>query len=193
LKSLKKESFLDVGCGFGRWGMLIRTYSNPMYLVGIDIWKPYLMQIKHKRIYDDLILADASNLPIAKKAVDIGLAFEIIEHLPASKGRLLLASLETISRKSVILSTPNFKYLQDEVGGNPYQKHVSFWKHQNFPKKYEIRGIGVQIKGKIFLSAMPILGYFLSKLILFGKLCKFSELIVAMVRLKKRQDYEQIA
>jgi ubiquinone/menaquinone biosynthesis C-methylase UbiE len=67
LKRLKKESFLDVGCGFGRWGMLIRTYSNPMYLVGIDIWKPYMTQIKHKHIYDDLILADASNLPIAKK------------------------------------------------------------------------------------------------------------------------------
>lgn len=189
LKGLKGRSFIDVGCGFGRWGLLIRKISMPIYLVGIDIWKPYLVQLKRKQIYDDLILADAAHLPIKTKAVDVIVAFEIIEHLSMSKGVSFLKQLENVAKEKAILSTPNFKYLQNESRGNPFEKHVFFWKASLFPKKYKIRGIGVQIKEKIFLSSIPVLNYFTNKLVLFGKLCRFSELIVATVDLK-RQNYE---
>ena len=180
LKSLKRRSFLDVGCGFGCWGYKIQAYSEPSYLVGIDVWKPYLLRVKRKNIYDDIILADALHLPFKEKSINIVLACEIIEHLPKSEGEIFLKTLEKISTDKVIVSTPNFKYLQDEVRGNPFEKHVSFWKYSHFPKGYKIYGIGFQIGEKLFLSNIPFLGYFLRRLILFGIFCKFSELIVAV-------------
>jgi len=73
LNSLKRKSFLDVGCGFGCWGHKIRAYSDPSYLASIDVWKPYLLGIKHKNIYDDIILTDALHLPL-KKSINIVLA-----------------------------------------------------------------------------------------------------------------------
>lgn len=185
LKSLKRKSFLDVGCGFGCWGHKIRAYSDPSYLVGIDVWKPYLLKIKHKKIYDDLILADALHLPFKEKSINIILACEIIEHLPKFKGKIFLNTLEKISTDKIILSTPNFRYLQDEVRGNPFEKHISFWRYSDFPKEYKIYGIGFHIKEKLFLSVIPFFGYFLRRLILFGTLCKFSELIVAIKYLSR--------
>ncbi|MCW4007341.1 MAG: class I SAM-dependent methyltransferase [Candidatus Bathyarchaeota archaeon] len=184
LKSAKRKSFLDIGCGFGLWGHQIRAYSNPSYLVGIDVWKPYLLKIKYKKIYDDLILADAINLPFKVKSINIILACEIIEHLPKYNGKIFLEALEKISTDKIIVSTPNFRYLQNELRKNPFEKHISFWKYLDFFKEYTIYGIGVQIKEKLFFSNIPFLGYFLKRLILFGVLCKFSELIVAIKNLR---------
>lgn len=53
--------------------------------------------------------------------------------------------------------------------------------YSDFPKKYKISGVGVQIEEKIFLSSIPFFGYFLSRLVLFGKFCRFSEFIVAII------------
>lgn len=186
LKSIKAKSFLDIGCGFGIWGCRIRIFSNPRYLVGVDIWKPYLLQTKSRGVYDDVILADALNLPIRKKAFDITLACEIIEHLPKSKAKLFLDSLEDLTKEKIIISTPNYEYIQNEIRGNPFEKHISFYKYSDFIKKYKISGVGFQIQGKLFAGGLPFFGRILRILILYGKLCRFSELIVAARDMKKK-------
>jgi SAM-dependent methyltransferase len=183
LKSTKEKTFLDVGCGFGVWGYKIRAYSNNSYLIGIDIWKPYLLQTKRKCVYDDLVIADASHLPFREKSIDITLACEVIEHIHDSKTATFLFSLETITKEKLIVSTPNYEYLQSEIHGNPYEKHISFLKHSTFPKKYKISGVGFQIESKIFLNSFPFFGYLLSRLVLFGMFCRFSEMIVATIDL----------
>jgi SAM-dependent methyltransferase len=110
-----KGIFLDVGCGFGTWGLQIRRFSCPSYLIGVDIWKPYLIYVKRRRIYDDLVLADATKLPFKEKSIDVSLACEIIEHLTKKKIIPLLASLESLCRHKIVISTPNYHISQDEI------------------------------------------------------------------------------
>ena len=54
-------------------------------------------------------------MPVKEKSVNIILACEIIEHLPKSKGKMFLNALEKISTDKIIVSTPNFRYLQDKA------------------------------------------------------------------------------
>ena len=125
--NLNKLVILDVGCGFGDWGFLIRTRKRGVpYLIGADIWLPYLKILKPLNIYDEVIRIEASRIPIKSKSVDITLACEILEHLPKKNGEILLKNIERITKKLIVLSTP-LNCPQDELEGNPYQKHVTEW------------------------------------------------------------------
>lgn len=50
---------LDVGCGRGS---PINTFSKNFYSVGVDLFKPALLESKKKRIHNDYILLDINNL-----------------------------------------------------------------------------------------------------------------------------------
>lgn len=118
---------LDVGCGFGEWGYLIKTRKQGApYVIGIDVWQPYLEKLRKLNIYDALVQADAPLIPVRSKSVDIALACEVLEHLPKGVGRNLLKELERVTKKLILISTP-LNYPQREVHGNPYQKHISEW------------------------------------------------------------------
>ena len=59
---------LDVACGKGKWGYLIKVdfwytaagrfpkRKRLDFLIGIDIFPPYLKYLKKREIYDDLVL-----------------------------------------------------------------------------------------------------------------------------------------
>ena len=180
LKTVKKRTFLDVACGFGKWGKQIRSCSQPIYLLGLDVWKPYLLNIKRNYVYDELILADVRKLPFRAKSIDVSLACEVIEHLSKSEGDAFLTCLEQISRQKIIISTPNLTYQQDEVRGNPYEKHLSVWKDVDFKRRgYKVQGVGVQFgDGKVFGDSIPFFGKFLTNIVLLN-FTRFAELIVA--------------
>lgn len=189
LRILGRGVVLDVGCGMGRWGNEVRTHSCPSYLVGLDIWKPSLLNVQSKRIYDDLILADATMLPFREGSIDASLAFEVVEHLRRSKFEPFLASLEGISKETVMLSTPNWRFPQGEMEGNPYERHLSFWKDIEFKKRgYRVKGIGFQVRGMRLPSMVFLLGkyrrVFVSAIPSFGRFTNFAALVLAIKNLK---------
>jgi SAM-dependent methyltransferase len=124
---LEKRVILDIACGFGEWGYSIRKAKDGFpYIVGVDIWRPYLGRLRCLKIYDGLVRSKIPLIPIREKSVDISLACEILEHLPKHAGYELLSELERITRKTIIVSFP-LNLLQGEVGGNPFERHVSQW------------------------------------------------------------------
>jgi len=138
--NLDNLSILSVGCGFGGWGFLIRVRkTGAPRIIGVDIWRPYIKRLSPLAVYNGLIMADASHLPLAEKCIDISLACEIIEHLPKKSGYLLLKELERVTKRMIIVTSP-INYPQ-EVSINPHGKHISEWAS----REYAQRGFSTKI------------------------------------------------
>jgi len=105
------RKLLDVGYGYGWFGYKLRIecqFNEP--IIGFDIYKPYIAQIKRTEVYNDLIIGDARHLPFRDEAFDIVLAAELIEHLDKRDGLELIRECERVSRKLTILTTQRGNY-----------------------------------------------------------------------------------
>ena len=183
-----RMTILDVGAGFGIWGYLMRTLRRPSLLVGLDIDTNYLSALKKHKIYDCLIQASASALPIRNRIFDYVLAAEIIEHLPKLDGEKMILELERVCLQKIILTTPN-GYLRQHLDNIPRSEiHRSSWSAKEFRKRgYKVRGIGLKGSSKWRsekgLTLYGALNHF-SILISFF-LSEISEYILAVKRFKK--------
>lgn len=159
LPLISGSTVLDVACGRGKWGYLLRVQwwctkdgkveTEPDYLVGVDIFLPFLKTVKYHRVYDDTVLCDVAYLPFRDNSFDSVLASDVLEHMEKDRGERLLLEAERTSRKTIVLTTPHFVrkrkgHLCPE-GFNPYEKHVSKWSIS------ELRSRGYRIYGAGFL------------------------------------------
>lgn len=144
---LSDRVILDVGCGFGEWGFLIRTRKSGVpYLVGLDIWRPHLERLCKLRVYDELIFEKFPPIPLRDKSVDISLSCEILEHLPKEVCLELLWELERVTKELIIVSTP-LNWPQEEVYGNSYERHVSSLSPRDFAQRgYETKVVHIFTK-----------------------------------------------
>jgi ubiquinone/menaquinone biosynthesis C-methylase UbiE len=148
---------LDLACGRGKWGYLLRSNwwstkngrgdEEPELLVGLDVFLPFLRKMKYHRVYDDVVHSDATCLPFRNGVFDTVLASEVIEHMDRDLGRLLLKEIERVAKKVVIVTTPNFMRrrggLNTPEGFNPYEKHVARWGMRELKDVgYNVRGVG---------------------------------------------------
>jgi SAM-dependent methyltransferase len=141
----KCQSLLDVGCGTGRGGTIIRRHRGHILMVGADIFMPYLQKCRKSNIYDALVYCDARRLPFRKKTFDAAICREVIEHLERQEGEELIKQLEQIARKQLILTTPVGVYEQHESDGNPFQEHRSFREPGDLRRLgYTVRGVGIR-------------------------------------------------
>jgi len=131
---------LDVGSGRGSWGFLIKVYKKSQFLIGLDIWKPYLDKLNRLKVYDDLMRVCLPYLPFQEKSFDVTLASEVLEHLTHQDGLIFLNELDRVTRRRIIISTPLNLPQNRIVDGNPFNKHRSEWK----PK--ELRRLGFEVK-----------------------------------------------
>lgn len=141
-RNINNQIILDIACGFGEWGFLIKTRKQGYpYLIGVDIWHPYLEKVSLLKIYDALIQTKIPPIPLKDKSIDMSLACEILEHLPKHKGYELLKELERVTRKIIVTSFP-LHWPQEEILGNPYERHISQWCPENLIKmKYKTKTV----------------------------------------------------
>jgi len=161
------RSFLELGCGSSSPVVgLIRT----LYTVGVDLHLPSLRKNKGKGYFDDYILADIRHPPFSPCSFDCVASFDVIEHLTKPEGKRLIKDMETISRKKVILLTPNgFGPKHNPEDDNPLQAHRSCCTVNEFlGSGYVIFGInGIRaLRGEQGWPVIrPVLiGYLISKL-----------------------------
>lgn len=154
---ITNKTILDVGCGKGNWGYLIRSLKEEydVFMVGLDLSKKYLHFVQRFKIYDDVILCDARYLPFRKRKFDFIILTEVIEHIAKSDGFQLIGNLKEISRKRILITTPNGRYYQGTVDGEASQKHVSSWYVSDFKELgFYIRGFGFRF---LQYSRMPFI------------------------------------
>jgi SAM-dependent methyltransferase len=124
---------LDVGFGYGEWGLMLRTRKkgNP-YIVGIDIFKPYYDKQKPLRIYNEIHNINALDYPKGvQETFDIILVSEVIEHIEKKEGYQLLSKLDTLCTSLLIVTTPRGETFHGKaVDENIHNCHISGWELQ---------------------------------------------------------------
>lgn len=141
----QSQSLLDVGCGTGRAGAIIRRHRGNIFMVGVDIFMLYLQDCRKNNSYNALIYCDAKWLPFRQKTFDVAICREVIEHLERQEGEELIKKLEQIARGQVIVTTPVGVYEQHEYKGNPFQEHKSFREPHDLRRLgYTVRGVGIR-------------------------------------------------
>lgn len=139
----KSRSILDVGCGKAE-PMSSINRKGRLIAVGADGFEPYLQICRESGLFHDLIQCDVRQLPLKDNSFDTVMCMEVLEHLDREEGEQLLASLERIARKQVILTTPAGKYDQHIYDGNPNQEHKYIWQPSEMRDLgYTVRGCGI--------------------------------------------------
>ena|SRR3990167_1422720 len=149
--SPNKYCILDVGCGNGKYGMLLREYLDGCWygrryedpkmwkceIIAVEPFERYITPA-HEYHYDRII-----NVPIeqlvqdgyfAIELFDIILLSDIIEHLTKEQGIKLLAGLKQWLKPDgiILITTPDRFFHQQEVDGCAYEEHKCVWSVEEF-------------------------------------------------------------
>ncbi|MFN3476386.1 MAG: hypothetical protein ACK4Z6_02365 [Candidatus Methylomirabilales bacterium] len=147
LMELKPKSILDVGIGFGKWGLLFREYLDLnvqgecgkgfdpkrrlLRLDGLEAYAPYVGE--HQRaIYDTIYLGEALSLLPQLQPYDLVFGTDILEHFTKEEGWAFVREAEALARQGVLLVTPAIEFEQGPIFGNPYEIHRSVWTPDDF-------------------------------------------------------------
>lgn len=140
------NTILDVGCGFGKYGFLLREYLdiwNRRYkkekwkytIDAIEVFEEYITPI-HGYIYNHIYLGEASQVIKSLPNYNVILLCDVIEHFKKDKGTEFIG-LCSKQADMVIISHPNITdpkiaLRQGATFGNEYERHKSIWTIDDF-------------------------------------------------------------
>ena len=138
--TLDPRSVLDVGTGFGKYGVLAREYlggwdgnmrnNGERRIDGIEGFPGYLSPL-HEYVYDNLYRDDIrSILSRLDTHYDLALCIDVIEHFDSEDGCRVLAELQRRA-SNVLISTPKTFFPQQAEFGNDLEAHRSLWTPEN--------------------------------------------------------------
>lgn len=120
-------SLLDVGCGSNS---PIRRFAHTIPVrVGVDGFATSIEASRRDGIhtaYHQLDLVDIGT-HFAPGSFDCVLASDVIEHFTKTDGLRLMAAMERIARRKVLIFTPTGFLPQTPYEGNAMQAHLSGW------------------------------------------------------------------
>jgi hypothetical protein len=142
------ESVLDVGIGFGKYGLLAREYLDiwngryqadqwKVIIDGIEVFGGYRNPI-YDYVYDTVYLEKAEHVARTLGKYDVIILVDVIEHLNKKEGVLLLDQLVNLTKKFLFVCHPDGKnkdaLAQQEVFGNKHERHLARWLNKDFIK-----------------------------------------------------------
>ena len=145
-------SVLDIGVGFGKWGFLIREYTDvfrgrffekdwKVTIEGIEIFEDYINDHDHyKTIYDKIHIGNANEvIDTLDRTYEMIFAGDVIEHFEKSVALELIEKIKEKSTESVMLIIPfGGDWEQGTVYDNVAETHLSTWSEKDFPNAFQI-------------------------------------------------------
>ena len=135
------ESVLDIGIGFGKWGALVREYTDVVHyrfyknewevlIHGIEIHEKY--KNPNWDHYNQIFIDDACELmPYVNDFYELVIFTDVIEHIEKEKALVLLKEIFK-KTKTLIVSYCNDE--QHDIKDNKHEDHVSKWSNADFEK-----------------------------------------------------------
>jgi len=157
----RPRSVLDVGIGFGHYGVLFRNYCDVFCgrytpeewqtrIVGIEAFPEYVHNAS-RYIYDEIITDDVSQVVELLPTFDLIYAGDVIEHLPKELGVWVINELRKRCRRMICQVPLGMGWAQGEVFGNEYEVHRAVWTERDFDgwdvkvRKFRGKEIGLAI------------------------------------------------
>jgi hypothetical protein len=145
VRKLDPKSILDIGVGFGRWGILFREFleiwEHSRYdgnwdriLDGVEIYPGYIKDY-HNHFYSNIFLESAlTYLTTTDNRYDLIHFGDVIEHMTKDEGERVI-ELALDKAEYVLINIPIGKHWkQDAPGDNPNEAHKSIWYNNDFTK-----------------------------------------------------------
>lgn len=135
-------SVLDIGTGFGKYGVLCReylelwdgrhNYSQFLRRIdGVEVFGDYVTPL-HKFVYNNMYINDIMEvLDKIEVRYNLVLLIDVLEHFEKHKGEILLHKVLDKS-DGVLISTPKKPSSQKDAFGNVYETHRSKWTKDEF-------------------------------------------------------------
>jgi len=168
VRQLDPASILDVGVGFGKWGLLFREYTDirasetdshryqkaawKIRIDGIEGFPRYLTPV-HEYVYDRVHVGLVQDLVDGLEEYDVVHVGDMIEHLPKAQGMQILEKLLQRARKALIVSTPKYDTHQADSVANELERHRSVWTKADFRR---LPGANVVTVDKTLLIAVMV-------------------------------------
>ena len=137
------HTVLDLGVGAGTYKAFYADKKNrPLKdatWIGIEAWKPYIIQFKLEEYYDKIINADIREVDYESlDKIDLVFIGDVLEHISKDDAVVLIKKLLCIANK-IIISIPIIFHPQGEINNNPFEVHVKEdWSHlemlETFPE-----------------------------------------------------------
>jgi SAM-dependent methyltransferase len=126
---------LDVGCGYGKYGLLTREYAPHVERVdAADVNPPRYAVYDH--VYQGDVAALDTVVPADAPRYDLALFLDVIEHFEKEQAWRVL---ESITRRAdrVLVTTP-WGFRRQEIPGMPYETHRSGWLPWEFGRRVTV-------------------------------------------------------
>ena len=152
IRRLNPKSVLDIGAGFGRWGILCRefleiwdegNYSGnwKIKIDAVEVFDGYIKPY-HNYFYDNVYITEASEfIDNTVEVYDLIICGDVIEHFEKTAGLRLIKKL--LKRcKYLMINIPIGKnWEQGKINDNEYEEHKSTWYIRDFEefKNYRIK------------------------------------------------------
>ena len=141
VEQVKPRSVLDIGVGFGKWGMLCREVLDVYYgrvhkpswstrVDGVEIFEPYRNPL-WSYCYDTVHRGDITALVSTLGHYDLMICCDVIEHFEKAEGKALVHRLLQ-SCGVLILTSPRGYHPQHAFNENEREEHKSGWERSDF-------------------------------------------------------------
>jgi len=140
-EQLSHKSILDVGPGFGKYGMLLREYLDIWFgryhkkswecrIDCIEAFKDYITPV-HEYIYNQIYIGKAEEMINQLPSYDLILILDVIEHLEKDIGINFIIDCKKKS-SAIIIMTPKGFTEQAPYMSNQFEIHRSGWIEKDF-------------------------------------------------------------
>lgn len=144
---LAPERVVDVGPGWGKYGLMCREYlSRLKWLDAVEV-KEGRCPVQDL-IYDHIFESDARCFH-GWGSYDLILLIDVIEHMSKEDGHALLRMMLRTGA-SVLVSTPKV-FVEQHDDHNPYEEHICLWDWRDFNDHYGVKADMSTIDSIIYL------------------------------------------
>lgn len=145
---LRPHSILDIGTGYGKYGVLFREYAElalggrchgpaeerRVRVDGVEAFADYVGEL-HRVVYDNVFTGDVVELAPDLTSYDVIFLGDVLEHIDKEiASSRLLPTLLKRAKMGVLVSVPAVTKEQEAVFGNEYEIHRSGWRLEDFRK-----------------------------------------------------------
>ena len=119
----KCNNIIDLGCGSSSPIKYLRNELK--YYLGVDRSYQSVLSSKKQNIHNGYLVYDLMDIDVLKRSFDCAISLDVIEHFHKIDGLKFIKKMETISKRKILILTPNGFIPQASFDNNRFQEHLS--------------------------------------------------------------------